>query len=219
MKKTMRVLALSFLFACSMTAQEVVFEDGFIGRLRDGWKWIREDSKAWRATSQGLEVRIQAGNLWGSGNDAKNVLVRPAPDISRDELIVSVTVTNKPSNQYEQAGLAWYYDDRHMVKLVKEQVDGRLLVVMGREEADRPASVGMQPLEGDTVRLRFRVFGNRITGQFCPDGSTTWTDVGTCQVPAPADGRAQLSLQCYNGPISTEHWVRFSDFRVERVAR
>ena len=30
----------------------------------------------------------------------------------------------------------------------------------------------------------------------------------------PSQGRDHISLQCYNGPETEEHWVRFENFRV-----
>jgi hypothetical protein len=98
---------------------------------------VREDPKAWRVTGQGLEIRIQPGNMWGPANNAKNVLVRAVPDPAKEPVEVAVTVSNRPTEQYEQVDLVWYYDDSHMVKIGQEQVDRVLCLVMGREEKDR----------------------------------------------------------------------------------
>src|SRR5881275_1616859 len=59
------------------------FRDTFRPRPDAGWRWVREDPKAWRVGPDGLEVRILPGNNWGPANDAKNVLVRPAPDVTK----------------------------------------------------------------------------------------------------------------------------------------
>jgi len=60
----------------------------------------------------------------GAAKRRQNVLVRPAPDVSKGEVEVSVSVENKPANQYEQVDLVWYLDDSNMVKLGQELVDG-----------------------------------------------------------------------------------------------
>src|SRR5215471_12291879 len=86
----------------SVRAGEMLFQDDFAGKLGEGWSWIREHPQAWRVTPRGLEVLIEPGNMWGPSNDAKNVLVRPAPDATNGEVEVSVKVENHPSNQYEQ---------------------------------------------------------------------------------------------------------------------
>jgi regulation of enolase protein 1 (concanavalin A-like superfamily) len=114
-------------------ADELLFQDDFKGKLGEEWSWLREHRDYWRASERGLEVRIEPGNMWGPANDARNVLLRPAPDARRDEIEVSVNVASAPTEQYEQVDLVWYFDDSHMVKIGRELVDGKLSVVMGWE--------------------------------------------------------------------------------------
>src|SRR5512136_1465332 len=118
--------------------------------------------------------------MWGPQNDAKNVLVRSAPDPTQVEIEVSVNVENKPTNQYEQVDLVWYYDDSNMVKLGLELVDGKLSVVMGREEGDKTRTVTIVPIASTSVRLRFFVKGSQIRGQFRSMKEPDWRDVGEC---------------------------------------
>ena len=103
-----------------------MFQDDFKLKLGEGWSWVREHREAWRSSERGLEVRIEPGNMWGSANDAKNVLLRPAPNAATNEIQITATVENRPTAQYEQVDLVWYYDDSHMVKLGLELVDGKL---------------------------------------------------------------------------------------------
>src|SRR5439155_25400634 len=110
--------------------------------------------------------------MWGPQNNARNVLVRPASAVVDLEIFVSVE--NKPTNQYEQVDLVWYYDDGNMVKLGQELVDGKLSVVMGREENDKTRTVAIIPLDSTSVRLRFFVKGDRIRGQFRPTSALEW---------------------------------------------
>ena len=65
-------------FVTGYTA-EVEFSDDFKKELKPGWTWIREDKKSWRTTPEGLEIRVQRGNMWGPENSGKNVLVRDLP--------------------------------------------------------------------------------------------------------------------------------------------
>src|SRR6185503_17029090 len=106
----------------SSAEMQSLFQDDFKGKLGQGWSWIREHREAWRVGERGLEVRIQPGNMWGPQNDARNVLVRAAPDPAQGEIEVSVNVENKPTHQYEQVDLVWYFDDSNMVKLGLELV-------------------------------------------------------------------------------------------------
>jgi regulation of enolase protein 1 (concanavalin A-like superfamily) len=209
-------LASAVLAVAPVLSQTVLFEDDFNGRLDAGWSWVREHREAWRVSARGLEVRVEPGNMWGRANDARNVLVRPAPDLSAGPVDISVTVENRPTAQYEQVDLVWYYDDRHMVKIGQELVDGQLSIVMGREENDRTRTIRIVPLEAFAVELRFLVKDNSIRGQFRPAGSGPWQEVGQTDMPAPVGGTPQLSLQFYQGPADAEHWARVSQFRVQR---
>ncbi len=200
-------------------ADEVLFQDDFKAKLGEGWTWLREHREAWRASERGLEVRLEPGNMWGNANDAKNVLVRPAPDAAQDEIEITVTVENHPTAQYEQVDLVWYYDDGHMVKLGLELVDGKLSIVMGREENDRTRTVKIIPLDAFRVQLRLRVKDNAVRGQFRPAGSDIWQAVGECDLPAPAEAKPKISLQFYQGAPEVEHWARVSEFRVRRLTR
>jgi agarase len=185
------------------------FQDSFRGRLGEGWSWIREDRASWRVTEGGLEMRVQPGNLWGPSN----VLVRPAPDPAQHEVLVSVRLENRPTEQYEQVDLVWYYADSHMVKLGQELVDGRLCVVMGREENDRARTIAILPLRSFVVQVRFVVQDQSIRGEFRTDEAEGWQTAGSCDLPVK--GAPQVSLQCYQGPATTERWARLTDFRLE----
>lgn len=203
--------------ALSCAAEEVLFKDDFTSQLSDGWSWVREDRANWRITGRGLEMRVLPGNLWGGANNAKNVLVRPAPVVERGEVEASVTITNFPTHQYEQANLAWYYDDSHMVKLGLELVDGEVCIVMGREEADQTRTLAKIPIAVTSVRVRLLVAGRKIRGEYLPLGAEKWLEAGSGELPASPQGQAKVSLHCYQGPPDAEHWARFSQFRVSRL--
>ena len=198
----------------ALAGAAAVFQDDFKGRLGEGWSWVREHPEAWRVTDRGLDVRVEPGNMWGGANNAKNILVRNAPDPSKGEVVTSVRVENRPTEQYEQVNLVWYYNDSHMVKLGQELVDGKLSIVMGREENDRTRTIAIIPLESFAVELRTRVKGNQIHGQFRTPGLSEWKDAGQCDLPVPNNGHPKISLHFYQGPAHTEHWARVTDLRV-----
>ncbi len=196
--------------------QQVLFEDRFDGKLGAGWSWVREHREAWRVSPRGLEVRVEPGNMWGKANDARNLLVRPAPDPAAGDIEITVAVENRPTAQYEQVDLVWYYSDSHMVKVGQELVDGKLSIVMGREENDRTRTIRIVPIDAHAVQLRFLVRGTAIQGQFRPACTSAWQDVGETDLPAPPGVRPQISLQFYQGPADVEHWARVSEFRIQR---
>ena len=195
----------------------VLFEARFSGKLADGWSWIRQDADAWRLRGGALEIRTQPGNMWGGANNAKNLLLRPLPEDAAKSIAIEVTVATKPTELYEQAGITWYYGDGHMVKLVRELVRGKLMVVMGREEADRTRTVALIPLEGGSTQLRLSVSGKKIVGQFRSDRNSAWKKAGECELPSGSGPK--VCLQTYNGPSDAEHWVRFTGLRILRAAR
>jgi regulation of enolase protein 1 (concanavalin A-like superfamily) len=202
--------------AVAPAGETLIFEEPFRDRLDPSWTWIREDPAAWRLRDGALELRVLPGNLWGGANDARNVLVRPAPDPGDDELVITVTIENAPTEQYEQVNLAWYYDDRHMVKLGREVVDGPVCVVMGREERDQCRTLAKPPVPGRGYQLRLVVRGLRIRGEYRAERAGDWTPAGECDLPAPPGGHPKISLHAYQGPAHREHWARLTDFRISR---
>lgn len=217
MKNLVRLFLLLALLATSGRADEVLFQTDFKGGLGEGWSWRREDPKGWRITEHGLEVRTLPGNMWGPPNNAKNVLVRSVPDPVAGDLEISASITNQPTAQYEQVDLVWYYDDSHMVKLGQELVDGKLSIVMGREEADKTRTIAIIPLKSFSVRLRLLVTGNRIRGEFRTPDAETWQKAGECDLPV--HGKPNVSLQFYQGPPDAEHWARVTDFSIRQTPK
>jgi regulation of enolase protein 1 (concanavalin A-like superfamily) len=214
--KALLTTALLITTCLRLGAQEL-FHDDFKGKLGEGWSWVREHSGFWRVTDRGLEVRIEPGNMWGPKNDARNLLARLAPERTHSEIEITVTVENNPTHQYEQSDLVWYYDDSNMVKIGQELVDGKLSVVMGREEGDKTRTLAIIPIASTTVRLRLVAKGNEIRGQYRIPGESDWHNAGQCATPAPTNNVAKISLQFYQGSEAAEHWARVTDFSVRAV--
>jgi ubiquinone/menaquinone biosynthesis C-methylase UbiE len=195
---------------------EVLFSDNFHDKLGPGWFWIREHPGGWRATESGLEVLVESGNMWGPQNNARNMLVRWAPELAQGELEISAMIQNRPTRQYEQADLVWFYDGSNMVKLGLELVDQQLSVVMGREEKDQTRTAGIVPVQTNSVCLKLLVKSDRIQGLMRPANASEWRQVGECSLPAPTNSVAKLSLQFYQGRETDGHWARVTEFRVVR---
>lgn len=212
----MRALASLVLAIASSWAGEtdVIFKDDFRGGLAGGWTWLREDPASWRANERGLEIRVLPGNMWGRSNNATNILVRPVPDPTIRPIAVSVTVSNQPSGQYEQADLVWFYDESHMVKIGQERVDGVLCLVMGREKADKTKTLAKIPITALSLELKLVAHGDTVKGQYRPAGENGWRDAAGCTLPKK--GEPKVSLQVYQGPRDAMHWARFSAFQITR---
>jgi regulation of enolase protein 1 (concanavalin A-like superfamily) len=182
--------------------QAVLFEERFDGKLGEGWSWLRENPSSWRVRDGALEIRVEPG----VANTVKNALVRKAPDRSSGKFAIDVTVTNTttPTQQYEQAGITWYNDGKPVFKIVKELVDGKLMIIPGRK-----------PMSSETVQLRLIVTADSFIAQFRPNAEGEFRTAETGSLPAQAND--QVSIQCYNGPADVEHWIRFDDFRISRL--
>jgi regulation of enolase protein 1 (concanavalin A-like superfamily) len=199
------VVVLSFITVAASAAELIPFA-GTTTNLNAAWKWLREDASAWRITNGVIEVRVQPGNMWGPANNAQNVLLIPLE--RTNEVEITATLDHRPTEQYEQADLVWYYADSHMVKLGPELVDGRFSVVMGREEGDRARTISINPIPAGTVDVKFIVKADQITGLYRESGADTWKSAGSCSVPALPGVAPRLSLQFYQGPAKVEHWAR-----------
>jgi len=171
---------------------------------------VRENSAAWEVAGGALRIRTLPGTLWGDRNNAVNVVTRAAPEMA--EFVTEDIVTKLPEAGGEQAGLLWYYDDANNIKLVKEMVgEGRLVIVMAREEDDQPGVVGEVPFAPATAQLRLALAGGRVTGHYRVSDEDGWQAVGECE---PVGG-ARIGL-CTHGsvPESEERWAEFRRFRV-----
>jgi regulation of enolase protein 1 (concanavalin A-like superfamily) len=188
---------------------KVLFKDDFSQAPAEGWSWVREDPSAWEVADGALRVRTLPGTLWGERNNAVNVITRSAPEAA--EYATEAIVTKLPEENGEQAGLLWYLDDANNIKLVKEMVGGRLVIVMAREEQDQPGVVGEVPFEPATAQLRLALDGGRVTGHYRASDEEDWQPVGECE---PVEG-AGVGL-CTHGsvPDDEERWAQFERFRV-----
>jgi regulation of enolase protein 1 (concanavalin A-like superfamily) len=188
----------------------VIFKDDFSPSLAEGWSWVREDPASWQVAGGALRIRTLPGTLWGDRNNAVNVITRAAPEMA--EFATEAVVTKQPEAGGEQAGLLWYCDDANNIKLVKEMVgEGKLVIVMAREEDDQPGVVGEVPFAPATAQLRLALAGGRVTGHYRASDEDAWQLVGECE---PVAG-VRVGL-CTHGrvPETEERWAQFKQFRV-----
>jgi len=180
------------------------FVDSFDGKLDAGWKWLREDKKAWRIKDGGLEIRVQPGLR----HNVKNALLREMRDPAKGGYTIDVTVTNhtRPTIQFEQAGFEWYHNGKPMVKLVKELVHGKLKIIPGAKS-----------MTAKTVQLRLVVDKTGWTARFRPDAKGDFQTAGKGRLPT--GGKHAIGIECYNGPPDAEHWIRFDDFRITPIVK
>ena len=186
-----------------MTTETILFQDDFKNGLSPSWSWLREDSNLWRLENGGLEICVQPG----LADTVINALLCDAPDRREGSYAIEVSVTNHalPTQQYEQAGITFYIDDKPVFKEVKELIDGDIYIIPGK-----------QPMQTKSVRLRLVVTANSWAAQYRPEGASNFTTAASDELASP--GRDQVSLQCYNGPEGSDHWIRFEDFQIKKLS-
>jgi beta-glucosidase len=88
------------------------------GTMIEKWNWVREDSANWSLTQPEhyLTITSQEGDLKGSANNAKNILLQSA---NTDWTVESkIEFSNRPVKPDQQGGIIAYQDDDNYVKLV-----------------------------------------------------------------------------------------------------
>lgn len=190
-----------------------LFADAFDHALGKGWAWIREAPGGWKIRNGALEIRSGVGTM----DRATNLLVRDVPVEANQTIVMQVTVQNAPTEQYEQCGIVWYYNDRTYVKLVKEMVDGKSWIVMGCSLPPGGRLAGKVPFPKENVaQLRLAVRAGQIIGSQRQAGEATWHKVGKCALPGHLPPEPKISLQTFHGPETGDHWARFDNFSITR---
>jgi len=183
------------------------------------WEWVREDSASWQVEEGKLQIKAQRGTLWKADrNDAKNLLVRPWPDNEAGEdSVIAVTIHFAPERGGEQAGVMFYFGDDDYVKLVRESLEGKRWIVIGREEKGDAKSIAKQPVESDDVTLYLARHGNKIEGLYSTPGNAEKIAIGNCTLPSPPspDAVLKLGLFAHGGPPAADaRWATFSNLGV-----
>jgi hypothetical protein len=151
------------------------------------------------------------GTLWGTRNDARNVLLRPSRPLV-EGLATDVVVTNQPTLQGEQAGLIWYVDDATYVKLVKECLDGTTWIVLAREEDDQGTLISRIPFEVATAHLRLSLRGGEVAGEARAPDTGEWQTVGSCAPPTGVAVRPGICV--HGGPADEVHWADLATYTI-----
>ena len=213
MKRLLLIIP-AVLLAASTARSEAIFEEGFDKLLKPGWEWVREDKSEWRIDDGKLVVRSQFGRIW-AGADAKNLLIfRP---LKSPAMAAVVSVAHEPKEKWEQAGLLWYVDDDNFVKLISEQIDGKMYIVTARELDRRGKVVGKIEVPSANVELRLKVESKQVTGQWRPDDKSDWIDAGTCEFTA--EGTPRFGIFTQNGAEEQVRWVRFDNFAIVKLSK
>jgi alpha-glucosidase (family GH31 glycosyl hydrolase) len=155
--------------------------DSFTGStLGSQWSWIREDNTKWSlAANPGfMRITTQTGDIYGTSNNMKNILVQTAPV---SDYTISTKVTISPTANFHQAGLVVYGDDDNFVMLQRfysTSYSPANQFMFKKEIAGSPTKYNTGDTLGGTVYLKITKSGTSYSGYFSSDG-TNWTQVGS----------------------------------------
>ncbi|MBE2320930.1 ThuA domain-containing protein [Solirubrobacter sp. CPCC 204708] len=164
------------------------------GDLGAGWEVVRRDQTLTVADGK-LTIPAQAGDVYQTTNNAKNLVLRPAP---AGAWTFTTKVNFKGLVQYQQAGILVYGDDDNYTKFdrVSTNAASATTPVEKFEFINEVAGTPRNASQDGTANLaanfpndfflRVKSDGTNITGEYSTDG-TTWTAVGRSAVqPANA---------------------------------
>ncbi|WFE26576.1 ThuA domain-containing protein [Solwaraspora sp. WMMD791] len=160
--------------------------DDFLGDGldRDRWTVVRE-SQVYSVADGSLRLPTGVGDLYGSRNDATNLVLQPVPSGAWQ---ATAKVTLPVTANYQQAGLLLYGDDDNYAK-VDLLYNGSRRVEFIRETAGTPRNEGADATDapaGDTIYLRLTSDGTNVTAAMSADGQT-FTPVGRSAALAGID--------------------------------
>ncbi|AEB47278.1 ThuA domain-containing protein [Micromonospora maris] len=152
--------------------------DEFTGTSLDRQRWsgVVRDNQSLSVSGGALRLPTAAGDLYGTRNDATNLVLQPAPS-GAWQATTRVTVAARAD--YQQAGLILYGNDDNYAKL-DLVYGGNRKVEFIRETSGTPrndsADATAAPT-GDTIQLRLTSDGTNLTAAYSTDGQT-FTPVG-----------------------------------------
>ncbi len=178
------------------------------------WDVVRRD-QALTVSGSALHIPAQAGDIYGDQNDAKNLVLRDAPD---GPWTATTRVSFKGTTQYHQAGMILYGDDSNFAKF------GRIAhTTAGDEKFEFIQELGGTPrndAEDSTGNLdanfpnvfwlRMKSDGTQVTGEYSTDG-LSWTPVGR---PTVIPANAKLGMFAFSNAAATTPVADFDWFEI-----
>lgn len=163
---------------------------------RDRWTSVVRENQLLSVSDGALRLPTGVGDLYGSRNDATNLVLQPAPTGAWQ---ATTKVTLPVTANYQQAGLLVYGDDDNYAKL-DLLYNGSRRVEFIREDAGTPRNESTDSAAapaGDTVYLRVSSDGTDLTAALSADGQT-FTPVGRSAALAGIEN-PRIGLFALNG--------------------
>jgi beta-glucosidase len=181
------------------------------------WTWIRQDPANEHVAGGSLTITPETGDLAGTTNTARNILVQPA--LGDWIMQTKLTLNSAPHAATQQAGVIAYQDDDNYLKFDWEFSSGAARLSETTEDSlsGAPVTQVLTTLptaglvNGDTVWLRMVKNGPRYTTYYSTDGTNF---VQLYNVGASLSD-VKVGLFSFNGAgTSSDLTAAFDDFEV-----
>lgn len=109
---------------------------------------------------ESLVIQTGTGSMWGKGQTCSDIILFPH---KLKTVSVQVSLQFLPQLSGEQAGIVLFVDSDNYVKLVREMVDGKQVVVLAKEFAGEPSPELISPFESSATKLQLQIRTESIT--------------------------------------------------------
>ncbi len=198
--------------------EQVLFEERFSDKIDDGWTWLHDEPKLRQLEAGKLVLTPLSGSWWRTLNNSKNDLVRDLPSADSHDIAAEVYIENRPVNQFEHAGIVWYYDEDNYIALNKEFIS-KPIVLFVIEKAAAPAPpFGEFPYEAEGIWLRLRIHKQTVTGQYRATDRDDWKLAGSREFPGSTTPHIGLHAGLASGKGDRKPTASFSHFRILKIS-
>ena len=118
-------------YSISLTGKSAFSEEFDGSAPSEGWSWVRENTSNWKQDGSALTITAESGDIKGSTNTAKNILVRPTGG-GDWEATAKLKLSAIPSGS-NQAAFLVYQDDGNYLKVNLEYSSNYLRASGGAE--------------------------------------------------------------------------------------
>src|SRR3954470_8396660 len=194
------------------------FRDDFNGTALDSsWQIVRQ-SQALSVAGGTANIVTENGDVYTNSNNAKNLVLRPAPS---GAWTATVKVNEAGNRQYQQAGLLVYGDDDNYTKFDRVATSTADPAVEHFEFINevagtaRNAAADSGPTLGATFGadwyMKIESDGRQIKGYYSTDG-TNWTLTGQ---PANLPANAKVGFFALDNAAATHVTAKFDYFQLD----
>lgn len=145
--------------------------------LESQWTWIRENDSNWSLEERSGYMRIvsEDGDIAGSRDDARNILLTGAPD---GDWTIATKLDGKPDSQWSQGGLVVYMNDNTYLRATRLFGEGNQFQFDTQLSAIREHEEVPDAIESTEAYLKVEKKGDTYRAYYSADG-VEYTQIGT----------------------------------------